>query len=401
MPRSAAKSRTDKRGQRTPVLVTPPSAQDQDEDYVIPGRLTQAQWTEMLIQEDTEEIMGEIIDELLSKVMGGCFKVDIERQLIPFSASWAKSYLTQILERQFLCLDEGEGPEEASKTEDSEPMPGTPDAWAEGCVPVINATHRPHLASQKVSSRQTKKEISPQTLVTNKHYKVVDHCTPPKTDQKKKQQVNSPPKHLQAKPPLSCSTEKWDVEVQGKNMSHSVRSPHQQKSWQHIPKLDKLSLPRHWLFPQYEIVDSNDTKSNLIKSTGRSRLEPRFNKQQIDRTFPSLKPLTSSKDQPKMFQGQSEDDVLLKKLSPSRHRKEQMELSGPLRLDTMVLAKGVSLLDPQSVELNPLKCNNPTHSINLRPIQSSVAVPLYSVDQVTSGPLPQVTPLFQPKSCDN
>ncbi|XP_054867141.1 uncharacterized protein C2orf81 homolog isoform X2 [Amphiprion ocellaris] len=348
----------------------------------------------MLIQEDTEEIVGEIMDELLSKVMEGCLKVDIERQLIPFCASWAKNYLTQIVERQFLCLDEGEGPDEASKTKDSEPMPGTPDAWAEGCVPVINATLGHHLTSQKeadngqvplqteprvnhqchvmpqmeCSSRQTKKETSPQRLVTDirKHYKVVDPCTPPKTDQKKRQQVNSPPKHFQRKllPPLSCSTEKWDVEVQGKNMRRSVRSPHQQKSWQHIPKLDKLSLPRHCLFPQYEIVDNNDTKSNLMKSIERSRLEPRFNKQQTERTLPSLKPLTSSKDQPKMFQGQSEDNVLLKKLSPSRHRKEQMKLSGPLRLDTMVLAKGVSLLDPQSVELNPLKCNNPTHSIN-------------------------------------
>uniref|UniRef100_A0A3P8TQY4 Uncharacterized protein n=1 Tax=Amphiprion percula TaxID=161767 RepID=A0A3P8TQY4_AMPPE len=383
---------------RHPIIstMTPPSAQDQDEEYVVPGRLIQAQWTDMLIQEDTEEIVGEIMDELLSKVMEGCLKVDIERQLIPFCASWAKNYLTQIVERQFLCLDEGEGPDEASKTKDSEPMPGTPDAWAEGCVPVINATLGHHLTSQKVF---------PQRLVTDiiKHYKVVDPCTPPKTDQKKRQQVNSPPKHFQGKllPPLSCSTEKRDVEVQGKNMRRSVRLPHQQKSWQHIPKLDKLSLPRHCLFPQYEIVDNNDTKSNLMKSIERSRLEPRFNKQQIDRTLPSLKPLTSSKDQPKMFQGQSEDNVLLKKLSPSRHRKEQMKLSGPLRLDTMVLAKGVSLLDPQSVELNPLKCNNPTHSINLRPIQSSVAVPLYSVDQVTSGPLPQVTPLFQSKSCDN
>lgn len=75
MPRSATKSQADKRN-RSSVRVTPLPTQDD----IIPGRLTRAQWTDMLM-EDADETVGEIMEELMTKVMEGCLKVYIERQV--------------------------------------------------------------------------------------------------------------------------------------------------------------------------------------------------------------------------------------------------------------------------------------------------------------------------------
>ncbi|XP_023257294.1 uncharacterized protein C2orf81 homolog isoform X1 [Seriola lalandi dorsalis] len=434
MPRSAAKSQADRARRMSAVQVTPPLAQELEAEDIIPGRLTRAQWMDMLSQEDAEETVGEIMDELLSKVMEGCLKAYIERQIAPFSASWAKNYFTQILEQQILCPDEGEGPEEACRTEDSEPVPATSDAWAQGCVPVVSATPRPHpttqqeadilevpaqteprvnhqcnIMTQKNSSPiQSEDETSPRRPVTDKHYKVLSPQPRLKTGREKKQKVNLPPKPVPGKllPVLSCSAEKKYVEVEGKNKLYSVSNHktgplYQPKDYQPIPRLDPSCLPRHCIFPQYEIVDKDYTKPNSKKPSGLSKLEPKYNRQQTEQKVTKLTPLTNSKDQPKKFQRRNEADVFLRKVSPFRHRQEGMEFSESLRLDAMVLAKGVSLRDPQAVESNPLKFTLPSQSTKLRPIQSDIAVPLFSVDQFTTGRPSLFTPMVQSNNCDN
>lgn len=81
MPRSATKVQTDKHRRRSSVQVISPAAQEQKGEDIIPGHSTRTQWTNMLLQEDADEAVGEILDELLRKVMKGCLDVYTESQV--------------------------------------------------------------------------------------------------------------------------------------------------------------------------------------------------------------------------------------------------------------------------------------------------------------------------------
>ncbi|KAG7264329.1 hypothetical protein CRUP_009951 [Coryphaenoides rupestris] len=142
MLRSATKSRAETRGQRASVQQLAPLQSPEppvEEVDVVPGRLTQTQWEDMLRSEATGDVVGEIMEELTGHVLEGCLRKHVHKQLVAFSVSWAKDFLVQALELEFLYRDEGDRPDEASSygTEDLEPVPPPIDSWAQGCVPVV------------------------------------------------------------------------------------------------------------------------------------------------------------------------------------------------------------------------------------------------------------------------
>lgn len=214
---------------------------------------------------------------------------------------------------------------------------------------------------------------------------------PPKTNRKEEQGNKRPLKKVPVKifPSLSSSVRKNNKEVKSNNIENTAfkeeaTSLYVLKKPQPIPKLDPSRLPQRYIFPQYEIVDH---KKPIPKRPGvLPTLEPKLNK--------SLKPPISFRGQQKTFQKRSENNVRLSK-DEKKH-----ESSGSLRLDMKVLAESVSLLDPQAVKGSPVKSVYPSESTKLMPIRSDVAVPMFSVDQVTAGPPPRVTPLIQSRNCD-
>lgn len=213
---------------------------------------------------------------------------------------------------------------------------------------------------------------------------------PAKTNRKEEHGNKRSPKKVPVKmlPPLSSSVTENNEEVKSNSVDDTAfkekaTSVYALENPQPIPKLDPSRLPQRYIIPEYEIMDHK--KPILKRPGGPLRLEPKSDK--------SPKPPISSKDQPKAFQKRSENNVCLAKDEKERGP------PGSLRLDMKILAKSVSLLDSHTVQGSPVKPVYPSESTKLMPIRSDVPVPMFSVDQVTAGPPPRVTPLIQSKNC--
>ncbi|CAO2605577.1 Uncharacterized protein C2orf81 homolog [Lemmus lemmus] len=108
---------------------------------IVPGRLNEAEWIAFMSLEEGEEVVGDILADLLTRVMECAFKVYLTQQCIPFTISQAREAMLQITEWRFLARDEGESAvaEDPTWGEDEEPLACITDAWAQGSVPVLHA----------------------------------------------------------------------------------------------------------------------------------------------------------------------------------------------------------------------------------------------------------------------
>ncbi|XP_052576484.1 uncharacterized protein C2orf81 homolog isoform X2 [Peromyscus californicus insignis] len=107
---------------------------------IVPGRLNEAEWIAFLSLEEGEDVVGDILADLLARVMECAFKVYLTQQCVPFTISQAREAMLQITEWRFLARDEGESAvaEDPTWGEDQEPLACTTDAWAQGSVPVLH-----------------------------------------------------------------------------------------------------------------------------------------------------------------------------------------------------------------------------------------------------------------------
>ncbi|XP_066568037.1 uncharacterized protein C2orf81 homolog [Amia ocellicauda] len=310
MSRFTSKSRADK--SRVPSAPVPPSAPSAVAPAdIVPGRLTESDWVAMLMQEEGEEVVADIVDKLMSRVMEECYRVYLQRQLVPFTVSQAREALLQMVEWRFLVRDEGEGPDSTSSwEEDEEPQPCSTDSWAQGCVPVLHTGLTPRTTlPQAPSTREQTAAGSPQPQpelqplesgmdaasiavpLQNRPAEIKAEkktlsgpkktmpplrmpAPPPKTEQRSKQfphQAPLPTTKEKVRPqPLRESHTEAPQSTQQEGLGPLPSPPAAPRpplldataggrsTWVGaVQKLDPARLPRHRIWPAFEVLEAN------------------------------------------------------------------------------------------------------------------------------------------------
>ncbi|KAL7975881.1 hypothetical protein Chor_011796 [Crotalus horridus] len=112
---------------------------------IVPGRLSEGEWLSLLASEEAEDAVGDLLAALLDQVLGGCYKVYLARQRVPYVIAQAREAMLQIVEWRFLARDAGESdvPTDPAWQEDEEPAAAVPDSWAQGSVPLLQTVPSP------------------------------------------------------------------------------------------------------------------------------------------------------------------------------------------------------------------------------------------------------------------
>ncbi|KAL0979772.1 hypothetical protein UPYG_G00189450 [Umbra pygmaea] len=418
MSRSTLKSRAEKG--HTTSAPPPLTSQSPDLVEIIPGLLTESSWVSMLGQEDGEEVVVEILEEVMSRVMDKCYLVYLQRQLEPFTVSWARDALVQVLEWHFVVQDEGDGPESAlTGAEDSEPLLSTPDSWAEGCVIVkwvdptqghsplqssspVGGTsreqdhtdsHKPHTDSQLSSSpqppRDARKPTEPSGVRDFKRAPAPPTIPKRRPSRKTRVQLPATKEARLPSPMRSLSQSLGDEEETCPQSSAKLQA---QKH-----RLDLSRLPGHRVWPQYEVLEISPSKHFPWRPRGS---EPQNNQKKLSRYTKAVKPLTSCECPPWTQRRCALTGEVYVSTERSIANNDNSEgivpFNGSLMLDSMELAPGVTLKSPQGIRFSPLKVcpTEPKHNAKLKPVQNYLAVPQFSLEQVTALSVPQVTPLL-------
>ncbi|XP_075049754.1 uncharacterized protein C2orf81 homolog [Mixophyes fleayi] len=153
---AASKSRVDK---SRSVTVAPVQQVTVD---VIPGRFTEEDWLSLVAAEDGEDVVGEIVDSLISRVMNECYAIYLKRQVVPYTISQACDAVIQMVNWTFVPRDRSEDELETDNNRQEEPKLCANDSWAQGCVPITQLAHTPHSNQSPVWSEHLIADIPEQ-----------------------------------------------------------------------------------------------------------------------------------------------------------------------------------------------------------------------------------------------
>lgn len=447
MSQSATKPRVERRPRRTTVqqLAAPQSPgtpeEEEEEVDVVPGRLTQTQWVDVLRSEDADDVVGEMMEEFTAHVLERCLDSHVHKTLVAFSVSWAKDFLVQALELHFMYRDEGDGPEEVSSdvAEDLEPVPPPIDSWAPGCVPVVYSNTPPSTTPQQVARPENPEPESVRPPCATAHapeqHEDTDREPPADSSSTQRFAGPTPPAEIHRKKTMKVQLQpnmaaKVSIQLPRRLLSPVIKGageegektvrmvhPKSTKSFDSFlrPSAGRQSMskrghhhtfrPPQLVTPQYEIRDTQLLpKRQTVRGPGLPISGHKYNRQHtVSTTIKDLKPLSNCTDE-KAKARQSQlphpgSDFRLEhgndSISATHKEEDIIMFSGSLRLDTMALAPGVSLGESQGPRMSPLSARIPVpleSTAKLRPMPRYPASPMCTTQQGSTGSPAQPMP---------
>ncbi|XP_073506354.1 uncharacterized protein C2orf81 homolog isoform X2 [Phyllobates terribilis] len=425
---SVSKSRGDK-SRTVTVAPLPPVTVD-----IIPGRFTEDDWMSMVTAEDGEDVVGDLVDSLISHVMEECLTVYLQQQVIPYTVSQARDAMLQIVQWTFVPRDEGKHKPDSESTWQEEPQPCPHDSWAQGCVPVTQPVRTPHFSQsqhpitdiQEETPRTGEpagaKEDPPQS--SQEQVPILKIYAPPSPQPViKPTPPTAPPKTRPVYRPhrgplrsaglknITKSLEETEKEMLLKQLDkkesaneetidllptslHNILKiqlgrPPQKKDviYDHagnvlsVPKVELCKLPQHHVHPRIEVLDIS-TESRKLMIT-RKRREAAVKRSLV----------SSSSSNPPTLHNKIMD------IQPTTGI-EDSQAPASILLDTMPLTQGVILKKGDATERGSVYSLRQRELISkkvrrdLRPIKASIPLPSLAVEQVLKNNIPQVQPFI-------
>ncbi|KAE8628449.1 hypothetical protein XENTR_v10000020 [Xenopus tropicalis] len=366
---------------------------------IVPGRFTEDDWTSLLVQEDGEEVVGEIVESLLSVVMEKCFNIYLSRQAaVVESISDTQEPTSDEASSQPVTDCSSEPSQSPAHDQPNETNNMAPTAPKEPQV-LLQPTPPTHAPQRKVPYRpyhgplrsagvrnitksldDTEKEMLMEQLAKMREEDEDDRdfqLLPTSLHNILKIQLGRPP---QKKGVIYDDT--------GNVLC--------------VPKLDPSRLPRHSICPRVELMDSMKEAEHKVKRprrTGRAQL-PKADKRQREKETARPNPNCSVQitptptDPPQLIQGRVTFNPYTLGSSTPAQDCSPLPLSAGIPLNAMRLSHGVILRDGNSTERGyGLQKRDPIErSRELKPIQASVTLPRIPVEQLIKDHTPYVRP---------
>lgn len=176
---------------------------------VVPGRVTNADWSKICATDDDDEYIGSLVEEIVESTLEKCYEKYIAKQVIPFTVMKAKDELLNLIEWRFLSHDSGEKNIELNNAweEDAEPDPGIIDSWAQGSVPII-LKRQPVHEIQTVVKAQSEKEDEQTVDDATETISLATELATPATEEDKKSALPTPRDEKQTSPAQKSTRKK-------------------------------------------------------------------------------------------------------------------------------------------------------------------------------------------------